>query len=63
MEVILLERIEKLGQMGELVKVKPGFARNYLLPQGKALRASKAGQGPACEQGEHGPIRRTTEPA
>ena len=42
MEVILLERIEKLGQMGELVKVKPGFARNYLLPQGKALRASKA---------------------
>ena len=42
MEVILLERIEKLGQMGELVKVKPGFARNYLLPQGKALRANKA---------------------
>lgn len=41
MEVILLERIEKLGQMGELVKVKPGFARNYLLPQGKALRATK----------------------
>ena len=42
MEVILLERIEKLGQMGELVNVKPGFARNYLLPQGKALRANKA---------------------
>ena len=42
MEVILLERIEKLGQMGELVKVKPGFARNYLLPQGKALRANAA---------------------
>ena len=42
MEVILLERIEKLGQMGDLVKVKPGFARNYLLPQGKALRATKA---------------------
>ena len=41
MEVILLERIEKLGQMGELVNVKPGFARNYLLPQGKALRATK----------------------
>jgi large subunit ribosomal protein L9 len=41
MEVILLERIEKLGQMGEVVKVKPGFARNYLLPQKKALRASK----------------------
>lgn len=41
MEVILLERIEKLGQMGEVVTVKPGFARNYLLPQKKALRASK----------------------
>ena len=41
MEVILLERIEKLGQMGEVVKVKPGFARNYLLPQKKALRATK----------------------
>lgn len=42
MEVILLERIEKLGQMGQVVKVKPGFARNYLLPQKKALRANKA---------------------
>jgi large subunit ribosomal protein L9 len=42
MEVILLERIEKLGQMGEVVSVKPGFARNYLLPQKKALRANKA---------------------
>ena len=41
MEVILLERIEKLGQMGEVVKVKPGYARNYLLPQRKALRATK----------------------
>lgn len=41
MEVILLERIEKLGQMGEVVKVKPGYARNFLLPQKKALRASK----------------------
>lgn len=41
MEVILLERIEKLGQMGDVVRVKPGFARNYLLPQRKALRASK----------------------
>jgi large subunit ribosomal protein L9 len=38
MEVILLERIERLGQMGDVVKVKPGFARNYLLPQKKALR-------------------------
>jgi large subunit ribosomal protein L9 len=42
MEVILLERIEKLGQLGDTVKVKPGFARNYLLPQKKALRATKA---------------------
>jgi large subunit ribosomal protein L9 len=41
MDVILLERIEKLGQMGDVVKVKPGFARNYLLPQKKALRATK----------------------
>ncbi|MGE5505575.1 MAG: 50S ribosomal protein L9 [Actinomycetota bacterium] len=41
MEVILLERIEKLGQMGDVVKVKPGYARNFLLPQNKALRASK----------------------
>jgi large subunit ribosomal protein L9 len=42
MDVILLERIEKLGQMGDTVKVKPGFARNYLLPQKKALRATEA---------------------
>ncbi len=42
MEVILLERIEKLGQMGDVVKVRPGFARNYLLPQRKALRANQA---------------------
>ncbi len=40
-ELILLERVEKLGQMGQRVKVKPGFARNYLLPQKKALRATK----------------------
>lgn len=40
-EVILLERIEALGQMGDVVKVKPGFARNFLLPQKKALRATK----------------------
>lgn len=40
MEVILLERIEKLGQMGDVVKVKPGYARNFLLPQKKALRAT-----------------------
>jgi large subunit ribosomal protein L9 len=40
-ELILLERVEKLGQMGQLVNVKPGYARNYLLPQKKALRATK----------------------
>lgn len=42
MQVILLERVAKLGQMGDVVDVKPGFARNYLLRQGKALTASKA---------------------
>lgn len=42
MQVILLERVAKLGQMGEVVDVKPGYARNFLLPQGKALSASKA---------------------
>jgi large subunit ribosomal protein L9 len=40
MEVILLERIARLGQMGEVVRVKDGFARNFLLPRGKALRAT-----------------------
>jgi large subunit ribosomal protein L9 len=48
-DVILLQRIEKLGQMGEVVRVKPGYARNYLLPQMKALRATKANR----EQFEH----------
>lgn len=42
MDVILLERIENLGQMGDVVNVRPGYARNFLLPQKKALRASKA---------------------
>jgi large subunit ribosomal protein L9 len=42
MEVILLERVAKLGQMGETVRVKDGFARNFLLPHGKALRATEA---------------------
>jgi len=41
MEVILLERVGKLGQMGEVVRVKDGYARNFLLPQGKALRATQ----------------------
>ncbi len=40
-EVILMQRVEKLGQMGERVKVRPGYARNFLLPQGKAIRANK----------------------
>ena len=42
MDVILLERVENLGQMGDVVKVKPGYARNFLLPQKKALRANDA---------------------
>lgn len=42
MQVILLERVAKLGQMGEVVNVKDGYARNFLLPQGKAMRASTA---------------------
>ena len=42
MEVVLLERVAKLGQMGEVVNVKQGYARNFLLPQGKALRATAA---------------------
>ncbi|MGF1550885.1 MAG: 50S ribosomal protein L9 [Paracoccaceae bacterium] len=41
-QIILLERVEKLGQMGEVVTVRDGYARNFLLPQGKALRATKA---------------------
>ncbi len=42
MEIVLLQRIEKLGQMGDVVSVKDGYARNFLLPQGKALRATKS---------------------
>ena len=41
-ELILLQRVEKLGQMGDLVRVKPGYARNFLLPQKRAIRANKA---------------------
>ncbi len=44
MQVILLQRVGRLGQMGDVVKVKDGFARNFLLPQGKALRATDANQ-------------------
>jgi large subunit ribosomal protein L9 len=42
MEIVLLQRIEKLGQMGDVVTVREGYGRNYLLPHGKALRATKA---------------------
>jgi len=42
MEIVLLQRIEKLGQMGDMVHVRDGYARNFLLPQGKALRATQA---------------------
>ena len=49
-ELILLQRIEKLGQMGDVVRVKPGYARNFLLPQKKALRASKANRAQFEEQ-------------
>jgi large subunit ribosomal protein L9 len=42
MQVILLERVARLGQMGDVVRVKDGYARNYLLPQGKALRSNEA---------------------
>lgn len=50
MDVILLERVEKLGQMGEVVQVKPGYARNFLLPKKKALRATKANMAQFDEQ-------------
>ncbi len=42
MQLILLEKVQKLGDLGEVVNVKPGFGRNFLLPQGKAVRANKA---------------------
>ena len=44
MDIILLERIERLGGLGEIVRVKDGYARNFLLPQKKALRATEANQ-------------------
>ena len=53
MEVILLERVEKLGQMGDVVNVKPGFARNFLLPRKKALRATKGNRDLFEEQRQH----------
>ena len=42
MQIILMERVAKLGQMGDVVNVKQGYARNFLIPSGKALRASEA---------------------
>ena len=41
MDIVLLERVEALGNMGDVVNVKPGYARNFLIPRGKALRATK----------------------
>ena len=49
-ELILLQRVDKLGQMGDVVKVKPGYARNFLLPQKKAIRASKTNVAQFAEQ-------------
>ena len=45
MEIILMERVEKLGQLGDQVNVKPGFARNFLIPKGKAVRATDTNRG------------------
>src|SRR3546814_18615897 len=59
MEVILLERTESLGQMGEVVNAKPGFARNYLLPQTKALRATDAHRPVFPHRGVHPAARNT----
>ena len=53
MEVILLERVEKLGQMGDVVNVRPGYARNYLLPQRKALRATSENRSSFEERRAH----------
>lgn len=53
MDIILLERIEKLGQMGDVVSVKDGFARNFLLPQKKALRANDANRAKFQDQRVH----------
>jgi large subunit ribosomal protein L9 len=53
MDVILLERVAKLGQMGQVVKVKDGFARNFLLPQGKAMRVNAANMARFEEQKAH----------
>ncbi|WP_431285943.1 50S ribosomal protein L9 [Humitalea sp. 24SJ18S-53] len=49
-DLILMQRVEKLGQMGETVKVRPGYARNFLLPQGKAIRASRDNMAKFAEQ-------------
>ncbi len=49
-DLILMQRVEKLGQMGETVKVRPGYARNFLLPQGKAIRANRDNMAKFAEQ-------------
>ena len=54
MQIILLERIEKLGQMGDLVNVKTGYARNFLIPQGKALRATEGQLHPLRSSNSYG---------
>jgi large subunit ribosomal protein L9 len=53
MQIILLERVPHLGQMGEVVSVKPGYARNFLIPTGKALRATKASVGDFEKRRQH----------
>ena len=62
MDVILLERVAKLGQMGEVVSVKEGYARNFLLPQGKALRANNATL-PVSKRKKRSLKRPTSKPA
>jgi len=58
-QVILLEKVVNLGQLGEVVKVKEGFARNYLIPQGKARRATEDFRARGASRGDH--VRRPGE--
>lgn len=51
MQIILMEKVTNLGQLGDIVKVKSGFARNYLIPQGKAKRATEQGPSPIFNPG------------
>ena len=61
MQVILMERVAKLGQMGDVVNVKQGFARNFLIPTGKAMRASAANIA-AFDAQKHSSKRATWKP-